>query len=281
MIWHDGNIIPDEALRVGIDDRVFEHGLGLFETFRSWDGRAPLLGSHLDRLRDSARTLGIALEGVRLPGREGVARLLDAAGVGGDGMLRLTVTAGSASGNRPVAWMTVRPLPAPEDLPLDVVALADSPGDPAIDRFKMLNYWGRRIAHESARSRGADEGLLIAPDGSLREGSRNNVLILTRAHARTIATPVADGSILPGIMRRQALDFAASRGYLIEERAIPLGELFDAEAAFLTNSVRGVRPVGRIDGRLIHSPDEPLSRLFVEELPKHIQSFPDLAEPST
>ena len=92
MIWHDGSIIPDEALRVGIDDRVFEHGLGLFETFRSWDGRAPLLGSHLDRLRDSARTLGIALEGVKLPGREGVARLLDAAGVGGDGMLRPTVT---------------------------------------------------------------------------------------------------------------------------------------------------------------------------------------------
>ena len=124
--------------------------------------------------------------------------------------------------------MTVRPLPAPEDLPLDVVALADSPGDPAIDRFKMLNYWGRRIAHESARNRGADEGLLIAPDGSLREGSRNNVLIMTRAHARTIATPAADGSILAGIKElRQRSTSPRVAGISSRSGAIPLGELFD------------------------------------------------------
>jgi branched-subunit amino acid aminotransferase/4-amino-4-deoxychorismate lyase len=102
MIWHDGRIIPADDLKVGIDDRVFEHGLGLFETLRTWDGRAPLLSRHLDRLRASARELGIELDRVPLPDRDAVTDLLDAVELGGSVLLRLTLTAGSGRGLPPV-----------------------------------------------------------------------------------------------------------------------------------------------------------------------------------
>lgn len=281
MIWHDGGVIPDDALRVAIDDRVFEHGLGLFETFRSWDGRAPLLSRHLDRLRGSAATLGIPLDGVRLPDRAAVARLLDASRPGGDALLRLTVTGGSPGVRPPVAWLAAGPLPPPESTPLRVVLLRGDPSDPVVHRHKMLNYWGRRSDYEFARGLGADEAIAATHRDVVREGTRNNVLLVPRGRPRTIATPDLSAPILPGIMRRTALDFAAAAGYAIEERDVTSVELFEAEAVFLTNSVRGVRPVGSIDGRSIGGPSrEGLVRRFAEGLPAYLLALPDTDEPA-
>ncbi len=277
MIWHDGAIIPDDALKIGIDDRVFEHGLGLFETFRSWDGRAPLLGRHLGRLRASAKALEIPLEGVLLPDQHAVAELLDAAGTGGDALLRLTLTGGSGSA-APVAWLTARPLPPRESLPLSVATRVGC-AEPSMHRHKMLNYWGRRTAFERAREQGEDEVLLASPEGYVWEGSRNNLLVVTAGRARLVETPDLHGPVLPGIMRRIALDFLRDQGYAIEERNVNLRELFDAEAVYLTNSVRGVRPVGRIDGRPIRTSRDELTRLLVDELPRHIQSLAEIDEP--
>jgi branched-chain amino acid aminotransferase len=277
MIWHDGAILPDDALRVGIEDRVFEHGLGLFETFRSWDGRAALLGRHLARLRASARALGIPLESVRLPDREAVAGLLGAAGLDGDALLRLTATGGSESA-APVAWLTVRPMLPPETLPLRV-ATKGGCSEPFVHRHKMLNYWGRRRAFERAREQGEDEVLLASPEGYVWEGSRNNLLVVTAGRSRVVETPDLHGPVLPGIMRKVVLDFLGERGYAIEERVVNLRELLDAEAVYLTNSVRGVRPVGRIDGRPVRTSCDELTRLLVDELPRFIQSLPEVDEP--
>jgi branched-subunit amino acid aminotransferase/4-amino-4-deoxychorismate lyase len=277
MIWHDGSILADDALRIGIDDRVFEHGLGLFETFRSWDGRAPLLGRHLARLRTSATSLGIPLDGVCLPDRRAVGMLLDAAGTGGDALLRLTVTGGSES-TIAVAWLTARPLPPPESQPLRVATRVGY-NEPFVHRHKMLNYWGRRRAFEWAMEQGEDEVLLLSPEGYAWEGSRNNLLVVTSGRSVVVETPGLQGPVLPGIMRSVALDFLRERGYAIEERIMNLRELLDAEAVYLTNSVRGVRQVGRIDGRPIRTSCDELTRLLADELPRFIQSLPELDEP--
>ena len=61
MIWVHGEIVPDDALGISVLDRTFEHGLGLFETFRTWNGHATLLDRHLDRLTRSAHELGLPL----------------------------------------------------------------------------------------------------------------------------------------------------------------------------------------------------------------------------
>ncbi len=42
MIWTNGEIIPPEALRIDVRDETFQHGLGLFETLRTWKGHADI-----------------------------------------------------------------------------------------------------------------------------------------------------------------------------------------------------------------------------------------------
>ena len=78
MLWARGELVPDDALSVSVLDRTFEHGLGLFETFRTWNGHPTLLDRHVERLKASARALGLPLEPGQLPGSRDVALLIAA-----------------------------------------------------------------------------------------------------------------------------------------------------------------------------------------------------------
>jgi len=272
MIWHRGRIVDKSEVVVDLDDRVFEHGLGLFETLRTWNGRASLLPRHLDRLCDSARNLGLDLAGGGLPDQAAVCDLLTATGLGPDAMLRITMTGGVEARKPPVLWMTARPLPARSAAPVKVVLFPhDLHATDPLRAHKSLNYWSRRLAHSWAESVGAVDCLFRADDGRLLEASRHNVLIVPRDLAATIATPSLDGSIVPGIMRATVLDFARASGYRIEERSVSIDELLDAEAVYLTNSVRGVRRVGQCDATsldLLSRQD--LTDRLVEALPRHL-----------
>src|SRR5262249_61254026 len=75
MIWLRGEILADRELRVCALDRTFEHGLGLFETFRTWNGHPTLLKRHLERLCRSAAELGLNLDPRELPDATAVVRL--------------------------------------------------------------------------------------------------------------------------------------------------------------------------------------------------------------
>ena len=119
LIWVHGEIVPDDALRISVLDRTFEHGLGLFETFRTWNGHATLLDRHLERLLRSAHELGLPLESSQLPDAAAVFQLIEANRAsltpGEDVRLRLTLSGGLAttSVSSSVLWMTAGPLPPP------------------------------------------------------------------------------------------------------------------------------------------------------------------------
>jgi branched-subunit amino acid aminotransferase/4-amino-4-deoxychorismate lyase len=110
MIWVDGTVIPDDGLTISVLDRTFEHGLGLFETLRTWGGRPTLLEEHKARMLRSAEELRIPIDPASLPDAVEVARLLEAEGFEGDRLLRITATGGTASGMS-VVWMRSGPLP--------------------------------------------------------------------------------------------------------------------------------------------------------------------------
>src|SRR6185312_1962575 len=80
MIWVDGKILPDDGLSISVLDRTFEHGLGLFETLRTWGGRPTLLEKHKARMLRSAGELKLPIDPASLPDAEDVRALLDADG---------------------------------------------------------------------------------------------------------------------------------------------------------------------------------------------------------
>jgi branched-subunit amino acid aminotransferase/4-amino-4-deoxychorismate lyase len=266
MIWSRGEVIADDALHVSVLDRTFEHGLGLFETFRTWNGFPTLLAHHLDRLCRSARELEIPIEPGHLPDPLAVSRLRDGCGIppGRDVRLRMTVSGGISEAGRAArgstVWMTAGPLPPP--LPTPGVRIARSIlVDPHDDlaRHKTLNYWRLRMAHSRAIAEGADEVLCVTPDGFACEATRSNLFLVEGSQLRT---PSTEWPILPGIMRRIVLDHATRSGLAIVEGPMTIESLATADEAFLTNSVRGILPISRLFDRDLPAPGMVTQRLW-------------------
>ncbi len=243
MIWHRGAIFPDDALLVPVSDRSLEHGLGLFETTRTWSGRPALLDRHRSRLFRSAAELGLTIRPEDWPTEPDVARLLEAEGASGDRVLRITATGGTGLGPS-LVWMNTRPLPRPLR-PAAIVQV----GSWAVDRnepmarHKALNYWSRRLAFERASASALDESLSLG-DGRIWEGSRTNLFVIA---GDRLMTPSTRGPIVPGIMRALVLASAPETGLLVEEvDGVGPADLRDATEVFLSNAVRGIIPVGRV-----------------------------------
>ena len=263
-VWHAGRVVDSSALHVPISDRVFEHGLGLFETFRTWEGVPVFLPRHLARLSASAEALGIPLDSGMLPEGGAVAALLTADEFSTEAMLRITLTGGTGNGS--TLWMRASPLPPPTPpggISVVMCPWAIAEGDP-LARHKTLNYWMRRLAFEDARSRGADEALMATADGRIWEGSRTNLFVVS---GDRLVTPPLSGPVLPGVMRAAVLAAAIDMGLEVVEAAIEPGELESAGEVFLTNSVRGVMPLRTLSGGQIASGSswgETLSRHSLE-----------------
>jgi branched-subunit amino acid aminotransferase/4-amino-4-deoxychorismate lyase len=242
MIWCQGRILDDAELAIPATDRTFEHGLGLFETLRTWNGQATLLEAHKARMLRSAEALGIPLRPETLPSSDDVARLLEAEGNACDRVLRITASGGSI--DRPsVVWLRTRPLPPAFENGLRVaggIAWVDASHDLA--RHKSLNYLARGRAYESAREQGFDEAILHSAPVTALEGSRSNLFVVD---GRTLRTASLDAPIVPGIMRGLVIAIARELGIAVidGERGISFTSVREASEAFLTNSVRGIMPI--------------------------------------
>ncbi|XVE94077.1 hypothetical protein REPUB_Repub01dG0249600 [Reevesia pubescens] len=78
---------------------------------------------------------------------------------------------------------------------------------------------------------------------NIEEGSACNIFILK---GYVISTPTAHGTILPGITRKSIIEIALSFGYQVEERAVPIEEVFDAEEVFCTGTAMVLKSVASI-----------------------------------
>jgi branched-subunit amino acid aminotransferase/4-amino-4-deoxychorismate lyase len=266
MIWCRGVILPDHALQISVLDRALEHGLGLFETFRTWQGRPVLLDRHLERMSRSAHALGLTLEPVPLPDSRAVFDLIDAnresLPVGHDVRLRLTLSGGRSTpqDGGSVLWMTAGPLPPPARLSGAIIDQTIRVSqDDVLARHKSLNYWHNRIAHAQATAAGSDDVLCVTDAGLICETSRANIFLV---EGRQLSTPGLSGLLLPGVMRGVVVERAAEMGLDVLEGPLPVDRIKAADEAFMTSSLRGILPVARLVGRELPAPGPVTRRLW-------------------
>jgi para-aminobenzoate synthetase/4-amino-4-deoxychorismate lyase len=103
--------------------------------------------------------------------------------------------------------------------------------------------------------------LLVDEDGSVLEASRANVFSFRDG---VLLTPPLDGRILPGVTRMRAIELAGELGIEAREAGLSLDDLLSANEVFLTGSVRGIEPVGAIDGTALAGGGDVTSGLSAE-----------------
>jgi len=238
--WIDGERAPIAELRLGVDDPGLLAGLGLFETLAVEGGRLLDLDQHLARLSESAGRIGIPLPSV--------ARLREVASEAaadrpqGLGWLKIVVTRGAR-------WFVfggeVDPAEVGREVSAVLVPWRRNPGDPVVG-LKTLNYAASVLGAEYAMSRGADEGLWLNTRGHLAEGSTSNLFVVDGGK---LYTPGPRDGILAGVVRGLVIDAAGALDVTVHEGKTRLRRLERADEAFLTSSVRGIRPIVRFEGK--------------------------------
>ncbi|XWS25462.1 hypothetical protein CRYUN_Cryun27aG0070300 [Craigia yunnanensis] len=133
---------------------------------------------------------------------------------------------------------------APLNLYVDDELIRASPGG-AGGVKSISNYAPVMKAQVRAKSQGFSDVLYLDSVNKkyLEEVSASNIFTLKGS---VISTPPTSGTILPGITRKSIIDIARDLGYQVEERAISVDELRDADEVFCTGTAVGVASVGSV-----------------------------------
>ena len=242
--WIDGRPTDPQQAELRLGEGRLLSGLGLFETLSLREGRALDLDRHLRRIAGAAERISL-----ELPELAAVrARIAEAAAetVGGFGWLKLVVVDGGP-------WIL---LSGPLEASLEGVAASAvllpwrrNPHDP-LAGMKSLSYASNLLALKEAKRRGADEGLWLNTRGGLAEGCTSNLFLVRPGR---LLTPAVREGVLPGIVREHVLEAASELGLALSEGRVRLRQLERSREAFLTSSLRGVRPLVRVEGRPVGS----------------------------
>jgi D-alanine transaminase len=258
IAYVNGRYQPLSQAAVHVEDRGLQFADGVYEVLYRHEGRLIDCDLHLDRLARSLRELqmkaplgrGALLAVVAEVARRNRLR---------SGLIYMQVTRGSA----PRAHV----FPPPGTPPSLIVTMRRTPPFPASVAAWQAGAitlpdqrWGRCdiksvgllpnvLARQAAREQGALEAILFDVDGMVTEGASTSVFLVDASGA--IRTHPLSRAVLPGCTRAALLARMAEAGMVVEERAFSVAELHAAREVFITAATTFVKPITRLDNRIV------------------------------
>ena len=236
-VWLSGRFVPEPEARVPAGSRALLLGMGLYESIRISGGVPPLLDQHLERLGTAAERWGLKLGGfdwasilTELAERNQLSQ----------GRARITLA-------EDFTLITCRALPAElEREQREGIELATEVLERPLAEAKSTS----RFALEVAERQIGGEALLTTVDGRVLETTRANFFAVRAGQLWTAPPP----RVLPGIARALVLAAARDAGIAVIEQPPVLAERDHWQECFVTNAIRGVRPVATIDALALARP---------------------------
>jgi len=259
IVYLNGSLMPRSKARISPLDYGFLYGFGLFETMRAYGGKVFRLNSHLSRLSHAAEILGLPIKTPNL--KKAVADILHVNKLE-DARIRITISPGEgavvpdpSTCKKPTVLITTKYYqPYPEKVYQKgfraIVSSIRRNSQSPLSRLKSTSYLESILARQEARAAGVDEALFLNDKGLLAEASMSNIFVVTDG---TLRTPPEESGILPGITRGAILELASQLSIKATEQDIKPDELFQAEEAFLTNSLMEVMPLTEVEGKPVGS----------------------------
>ncbi|MET0988647.1 MAG: aminodeoxychorismate lyase [Steroidobacteraceae bacterium] len=245
--WLDGERVLDSEHAVALTNRGLHYGDGLFETMLLRAGKIRFLQTHLQRAEEGCRRLHMAAPTSEL--------LQDLRQLPDDPqpciVKLLLVRSGTARGYRPA--LESRPLrllllypwsEAPATLRVQWCSSRWS-SNTQLAGLKHLNRLEQVLAQQELGAT-SDEGLMLDGAGELISATSGNVFLVTNGNLRT---PDLRASGVRGVMRTEVIAAARTAGITVEECALWPNDVERADEVFVTNALRGLRPVVQLEQR--------------------------------
>jgi branched-chain amino acid aminotransferase len=261
LIHINGALVLRAQAVVSVFDSGFVLGDGVWEGIRVHGGHPVFLEAHLDRLFEGARAIGLDIGLDQAAITDAIYRTLEANGMRDGVHLRLMVTRGLKRtpyqdprvciGPATVVinpeYKSATPQTLERGLRLFTVHVrrgAPDVQDPRLNSHSKLNCITACI---QATAAGADEALMLDPDGFVATCNSTHFFIVRRGQVWTSTGDYC----LHGITRENVLRVCAEAGIVAREKRFSLTDVYSAEEAFVTGTFAGVAPVIEIDGRRI------------------------------
>lgn len=264
VIWYDGEMVPWRDAKTHVLTHTLHYGMGVFEGVRAYaaEGGTSIfrLQEHTNRLFDSAHIMSM-----KIPFSKEEINEAQRAAVRENNLphayLRPMVFFGSEAMGLRATGLKVHVIVAAwewgaymgkEALEVGIKVRTSSYTrhhvNISMTRAKANgNYINSMLALQEALSGGADEALLLDPEGYVAEGSGENVFIVKDG---VIYTPEVT-ACLNGITRNAVLTLSRDLGIPLVEKRITRDEVYIADEAFFTGTAAEVTPIRELDGRQI------------------------------
>lgn len=255
--WINGSIKPLEQASIPVSDLGLQYGYGLFETIRVEKGKPISFDEHMERFNLAWQQLFFQPP-PDLTWRDIIDQVINNNGLSDQtAALKIIATKGDRDDppyNNSIIVMC-RPythrLAGKKPAGLNIVTFPRPRQTPLAD-YKTLNYLYCFLAGKWAKTRGADEALLMNPDGTVSETNTGNIILMEN---RTVILPVSP-HVLPGTMEKTVCRLFAKQGYEIINREVRPEDFFEADLALVSNSLMGVAPALSLDGKMLREPSD-------------------------
>jgi len=234
VIYLDGQFLKVNAQVLDVYAPGVFKGNGVFETMLGLDGVVLDTDLHLKRLQAGLKELGIKAPKINPSVLKQVLERNQLT----SGRVRLMVW---QTGKEIHTLIAALPYKGPAKHPYKVCLIKTK--REAQDRhaqMKSLDYEIFSNAYAKAQSQGFDEALLLNKDGYIFEASRANIFWIKD---KILCTPPLSSGCLSGITRQQVIKQAKSLKIVVKEMNLTPKILKEADAAFLTNSLIGIKPI--------------------------------------
>ncbi|MGV3528487.1 MAG: aminotransferase class IV [Flavisolibacter sp.] len=241
LICYNGEFFPAEQPLLGVQNRAFKYGDGVFETIKVKSGAIELPALHRERLGLSLKLFGFA-------GNADIDRWMELAlacceqnNCLSSARVRLQVF--RQEDDDPGFAIEVWPLAADagywyeKGLQVDLFGHCRKSCD-AYANLKTCNFLPYVLAARDAKEKKIDDCLVLNQHGFICDSSKANVFFII---GEKIMTPALHQGCVNGVMRRHVIDTLKRFGIPVYQEEVREEDLLKADEMFLTNAIIGIK----------------------------------------
>ena len=262
QIYINGEFFHRSEATVSVLDSGFLLGDGVWEGIRLHEGKLLHFDAHMDRLFNGAELISLAINFNRNQLQQAIQKTLDKNQMESDIHIRLIISRGlkKTPYQHPKVTLgdpTIVIIPeykvANQDVARKGIKLASVETirdyrvqNPNINSLSKHNCIAACI---EAEKKGADEGLMLDPNGYVTTCNSTNFFIIRSGEVWTSTGEYC----LKGITRSTVISICKQNQIPVHEKNFSIDDVYTADEAFVTGTFAGITPVVEIDGRQINN----------------------------
>lgn len=260
-VWINGELLHRDKAKISVFDSAVQGGDAVWEGLRVYDGRIFCFEKHLNRLMESAKSMGFANIPTVYDVKNAVFTTLKSNDMKDDTHIRLTLTRGEkiTSGMNPklnqfgctlivlAEWKSS--IFYGKELRLVTSNIRRNSPLCLDSKIHHANLINNILAKIEANYAGVDDALMLDLDGFVAETNATNIFMIKSG---LVITPYPK-ACLPGITRGLIIEICKKNNIPIVEQDISVTELYNADEVFTTGTMGELARVNEIDNRKIEN----------------------------